>query len=61
MEGGGHPGLFPSDPSALPLSTLAFPITLYTVTLPQQVWTPSGKRRPPPRRWVPTGKEAPSL
>lgn len=22
------------------------------------VWTPSGKRRPPPGRWVPTGKEA---
>lgn len=23
-----------------------------------QVWTPSGKRRPPPGRWVSTGKEA---
>eukprot|EP00775_Hariotina_reticulata_P013893 gene13892-14012_t len=24
----------------------------------RQVWTPSGKRRPPPGRWVSTGKEA---
>lgn len=23
-----------------------------------QVWSPSGKRRPPPGRWVSTGKEA---
>eukprot|EP00955_Chlamydomonas_euryale_P030861 324653-Chlamydomonas_euryale.AAC.3 len=23
-----------------------------------EVWTPSGKRRPPPGRWVSTGKEA---
>jgi hypothetical protein len=25
---------------------------------PVQVWSPSGKRRPPPGRWVSTGKEA---
>lgn len=25
---------------------------------PPQVWTPSGKRKPPPGRWVSTGKEA---
>lgn len=23
-----------------------------------QVWSPSGKRRPPPGRWISTGKEA---
>lgn len=23
-----------------------------------QIWSPSGKRRPPPGRWVSTGKEA---
>jgi hypothetical protein len=25
---------------------------------PAQIWSPSGKRRPPPGRWVSSGKEA---
>jgi hypothetical protein len=39
-----------------PLSPTAAFVSAETHDL--QIWSPSGKRRPPPGRWVSTGKEA---
>lgn len=54
LENCGNPLIFVLLPSARPWPSVG---RAHHSALPQ-VWSPSGKRRPPSGRWVSTGKEA---